>query len=87
MAFDDTRENKLKLLSMLIKFNYANIPVEDFNMPMDCAGLGPKRFFALITIEGNIDMIFFPEASTLDSTKQYISYKNNLFFNGRMELA
>ena len=72
-AFEDTRENKIKLLSMLFKFNYRNIQMEDFNMPMDCVGMEVKRFFALITPEGNIDMIFFPESSTLDLTKHYLS--------------
>ena len=72
-ALEDTRENRIKLLSILAKFNYRNIPIEDFNMPMDCAGVEVKRFFALITTEGNIDMIFFPESSTLDLTKQYLS--------------
>jgi len=72
-AFEETRDNRIKLLSMLVKFNYRNIPMEDFNMPMDCTDMGPKRFFALITIERNIDMIFFPESFTLDLTKQYIT--------------
>ena len=72
-AYDDTRNNRIKLLHMLHRFNYRIIPVEDFLMPADCDDRGLKRFFAFINKEGSIGMIFFPEVSKPQLTKHYFS--------------
>ncbi|MDR2037343.1 MAG: hypothetical protein LBQ60_05410 [Bacteroidales bacterium] len=72
-AYDDTRNNRIKLLNMLHYFNYRIIPLEEFSMPADCDDKELRRFFAFINKEGNLSMVFFPEASKLHLTQNYFS--------------
>ena len=71
--YDDTRNNRIKLLNMLQRFNYKTIQTDGFKTLTNCNEMELKRFFAFINKEGTISMIFLPESSNPQLTQNYFS--------------
>ena len=71
-SYLDNRSGRIELASDLSKFNYVNIPVDDFIMPSQ-DGDFLQRYFALIDKEGNLSMLFFPQRNETKLTRIYFS--------------
>lgn len=59
-AYQDTRENRIRLSNELHKFNYENIPLESFVIPNEWDNE-----------HKNIEMIFFPDVAKPQLTETY----------------
>ena len=72
-AFPNNKENRLRLRNRLAKFNFINIPIEDFDIPLECNSNLQKRYFAYINKDRIIEFVFFPEREKPQLTKHFFS--------------
>jgi hypothetical protein len=70
-AYEDTRNDRILLNSLLHDFNYRNIPEDSLVIPFNEEGA--KRYFAVINETGNMEMIFFPQRGNTKLTQMYFS--------------
>ena len=68
-AYPDDRNSRIQLGVELAKFNFRNIPADSLYIP--AYGGEHRSYFAWITNEGSIDMVFVPERSNVHHTRQY----------------
>ncbi|WP_158712933.1 hypothetical protein [Parabacteroides pacaensis] len=73
-SIKETRESKIHLRNQLGKFNYWNIPLEDFKMPLDCENKVEQRFFFLLNEKREIISIFFPQQGNSHFTQEFFQH-------------
>ena len=69
-AYPDDRAGRFELSNLLAKYNYVNIPIESFLIPLREDG-EMQRYFAVIDKEGNLTMVYFPQRSDTNSIRLY----------------
>ncbi|GEM_PF-1445905 len=80
-AYPNSRYSRIRLSNELAKFNYRNISIDSVAIPFDEDGV-TKRYFALISGNGEPEMVFFPEIGKTELTKLFLKrvqlkFKNN----------
>lgn len=81
--YENTRNNRVKLLNMLHKFNYKIVSDEELPMPMRRDGEVIQSFFFFVQEESRIGMIFFPEVSKPQLTQSYFAEIKNKLENAK----
>jgi hypothetical protein len=76
-AYENTRDDRIFLNSLLHDFNYQKISEDSLVIPSNEDGL--KRYFAVINETGNIEMIFFPQTGNTELTRMYFSEIKKLY--------
>jgi hypothetical protein len=74
-AYPDTRIEKFVLLSVLERFNYMNIPLDSWTIPLyyEDGNKTLHRYFAVIDEGGNLTMVFFPRRGEINLIRRYFS--------------
>ncbi|GAB6008818.1 hypothetical protein [Dysgonomonas reticulitermitis] len=72
-AFEDNRENRIKLRNELAKFNYINTPLNLLKIPDYQYEENQQRYFAVLNKEDEISMVFFPHFGYRRLTEDYLS--------------
>ena len=68
-AYPNDRNSMIRLSVELAKYNYRNIPGDSLLIPT--YGGEQRSYFAWITDEGEIEMVFVPDRSNVHHTRQY----------------
>jgi len=76
-AYPNSRESRIEMSNIFNKFNYLNMTLDSFFMPIQPCG-SPQRYFALIDSNRNLTMVFFPQKGETDLTQLYFSHIKKL---------
>jgi hypothetical protein len=79
-AFENTRDNRTRVMNDLEHFHFRNIPFDSLLIPLDSDKIR-RRYFAVINKNENIEMIFFSESSDKKRTKAYLDEVIKTYFN------
>ena len=72
-AFDNNRDNTIRLNNELKKFNFQNTSIDLLTIPEYRYNKSPQRYFALINEKKDIELIFFPHLGKKELTQLYFS--------------
>jgi hypothetical protein len=78
-AFEDTRMNRVRFANELERFNYRNIPIDYFTIPLNLENTR-QRYFGVFIESGNFIQPFFPGISYESFTQTYFDKIINEFF-------